>query len=147
MNRVQLDNVTTEAIEEMRSRELGTLHKRCHAWRDNGIAYKDAKRVHDLVAAKLVEYGINHKSTLEPQGNIPDRGLYLVPPHGKLIADGKKTAIVNKAKLNLTGRWVLVSGKQAFGVITVGEPESTLPDVFAERFQQHRVREKEREKW
>ena len=75
------------------------------------------------------------------------RGLYLVEPHGAMIADGRKRAIVKARRLDLEGEWVLVSGRQAYGIVGLGAPERVNAKDFDGRFDEHRVSTREREKW
>ena len=77
--------------------------------------------------------------------------LYLVSPHGSLIASGKKTAIVQAdlAK-DLRGDWMLVSGTgvgNAPGHILTGEPVAVTVEQFGSLFMDHRVTVRERERW
>ena len=71
-------------------------------------------------------------------------GPYLTPPHGELIWEGKKKAIVKKAKLNkLEDMGILSSGKLAYGFLRCYEGEEIGIDEFKEREKEHRVTESE----
>lgn len=75
-------------------------------------------------------------------------GVYLVPPHGELIYKGKKRVIVKSEKYDfLTQFNILVSDKLAFGYIRCSEPLKVPIDAFANSFNEHRITEREREKW
>lgn len=79
------------------------------------------------------------------------QGLYLVEPHGSLIANGKKTLIAKSKLLPLEGTWLLVSKENnqglEYGKITVGEPKMVPIDKFDSLFKYHRVTPKERSRW
>jgi len=79
------------------------------------------------------------------------KGLYLVEPHGRLIYDGRKTAIAKSKHVPLTGSWVIVSKEQgiglAYGVAQVGEPRIVTLKTFDSDFESHRVTLKERTRW
>lgn len=76
-----------------------------------------------------------------------ERGLYLVEPHGLWTWQGKKTAIAKGRKIDLSGEWVLVSGKQAYGHIDLAEPEQVSISEFDKRFNEHMVTPEERSRW
>ena len=76
------------------------------------------------------------------------RGLYLVEPHGRLIWEGKKKAIVKSRKFDLGGRWIIVSGPQAYGEAELeDEPEKVTGEEFDRRFAEHRITKSERQRW
>lgn len=75
------------------------------------------------------------------------RGLYLAPPHGEWIATGRKTAVAKSREFGLEGDWVLVSGKQAWGNLTLGVPEEVTLADFDSRFAEHQVSVKARRRW
>jgi ATP-dependent DNA ligase len=75
------------------------------------------------------------------------RGLYLVEPHGEMVADGRKKAVAKSRRFDLEGGWVLVSGKLAYGTVTLGAPEEVGLDEFDARFEEHRVTPEERRRW
>lgn len=74
-------------------------------------------------------------------------GLYLAPPHGRLIAEGKKTIVASASGADRSGPRVLVSGQHALGEIVLGAPYSVSGADFAHFFPEHRVKENERVKW
>lgn len=69
----------------------------------------------------------------------PIPGLYLAPPFGRLIHDGQMTTIAQPKRRDLTGPRVLVSGKLAYGIITLGTPAEVTTAEFDNRYEQHRV--------
>jgi len=87
----------------------------------------------------------------EQTEQVATQGLYLVEPHGRLIADGRKTLIAKSKHLPLEGPWFLVSKENnrglEYGEITVGEPKMVSIDKFDSLFQYHRVTPKERSRW
>jgi 2'-5' RNA ligase len=76
-------------------------------------------------------------------------GLYLAPPHGALLFDGKKRSVAKAHPLDgLAGNdLTLVSGPAAFGTVRLGEPETVSLEEFDARFEEHRVWPRERERW
>lgn len=76
-------------------------------------------------------------------------GLYLTPPHGRLIWDGKKTAIIKSIKLksHLDTPIYLLSGDLAYGIIKLGEPKEINLEQFKSLESKHRIGEEERLKW
>lgn len=95
-------------------------------------------------------------TTTEPEPNKEPKpgtlqGLYLVEPHGRLIADRRKTLIAKSKHLPLEGTWSLVSKENGrgleYGKITVGEPKPVAIDKFDSLFKYHRVTPKERSRW
>lgn len=75
------------------------------------------------------------------------QGLYLAPPHGELIATGKKVAIAKGRPMDLSGDWILLSGGHAYGHMTVGQPETVGMEDFKARRDEHGISEKERLRW
>lgn len=76
------------------------------------------------------------------------KGIYLVEPHGKLIASGKKTAIVKSRGFLIAGQnLVLVSGKLAYGLISLKKPKIISLFEFRKRFEDHQISHEDRKKW
>jgi hypothetical protein len=75
------------------------------------------------------------------------RGLYLVPPHGELIASGKKKSIAKSRQFALEGKWILVSGKFAYGTMKLGEPEKVSTREFDDKYEDHLVSRQDRLRW
>lgn len=85
------------------------------------------------------------------------RGLYLVPPHGELIAAGAKSAVVKSKYIpghrlfDLRGDWMLVSKVGGVGLglgdVTLGEPVEVSLDVFDTKEAEHRVERVDRMRW
>ena len=74
----------------------------------------------------------------------PAKGLYMTEPHGELVWKGKKRAIARAHPIDIAGRdFVLVSGRKAYGCVSVGEPEIVSEQKFDARFDDHRVSTKE----
>ncbi|MHC1572274.1 MAG: ATP-dependent DNA ligase, partial [Methanosarcinales archaeon] len=78
-----------------------------------------------------------------------ESGIYLVAPHAKLIADGKKTAIVKTIPLkDYIGKDLyLLSGKECYGVIRLGKPKVIDLDGFKATRQKHMITDEERKRW
>jgi len=78
---------------------------------------------------------------------IPSRGIYLVPPHGRLIWEGKKKAIVKTRRYNINENLILVSGKYAYGIISMGPPVPITKKEFDALRHKHQITEEEFKKW
>lgn len=80
-------------------------------------------------------------------------GIYLVPPHGRWIWEGKKLLIVKAKRFTeMVGKpLVLVSASMAYGVIKLKEPSEINLDEFFELAESeaggHLISETERQKW
>jgi len=79
----------------------------------------------------------------------PVAGLYLVPPHGKLIADRKKTLIVKtRAFLKYVDKPLyLISGKLAYGEIMLHEPREITREEFEKLRDKHMITKTEEKEW
>ncbi|MFH1487082.1 MAG: hypothetical protein ABIH46_13505 [Chloroflexota bacterium] len=85
------------------------------------------------------------------------KGLYLVPPHGELIATGVKSAIAkskyvpNHRLFDLRGDWMLVSKVNGVGVglgdMTLGNPVEVSLDEFDTKKAEHCVERVDRLRW
>lgn len=75
-------------------------------------------------------------------------GLYLVPSHGELIYQGKKTAIVKARDFQRCQQFnILCSGPHAFGFARFKPPRLVPVSALAELRDLHRVSDAERETW
>lgn len=76
-------------------------------------------------------------------------GIYLTPPHGRLIWEGKKKVIIKSIELksHLEEPLYLLSGKYAYGIIKLGKPRLINMTQFKQLAESHRVTEAERLKW
>jgi len=78
-------------------------------------------------------------------------GLYLKHPHSRLIYDGRKSVIAQSSPANIEGAHILLSKENgvglAYGLVTIGAPDTIDCDEFDSLFNLHRVTTKEREKW
>lgn len=75
-------------------------------------------------------------------------GLPLVSPHPRLIWQQRKTGIVKKQKLDLSGFRILCDfSGSAFGFIRCKDPEQIDLNRFKALIEKHQISEKEREKW
>jgi uncharacterized membrane protein (UPF0127 family) len=78
-----------------------------------------------------------------------DKGIYLVPPYGELIASGDMCCFAKpKVDDRLVGDRILVSGDKAYGVMRVGVPVEVKVGEFDSLFgQSHQVSRKDRLQW
>jgi 2'-5' RNA ligase len=76
-------------------------------------------------------------------------GIYLTPPHGKLIAEKKKRLIIKSVKFSrYTGTPIIVvSGKKAYGEIILKPPIEINLEEFNALRKEHRITERERNRW
>ena len=79
----------------------------------------------------------------------PQVGLILVKPHGKLIWEGKKTAIVKSVefKEHIGEPMYLIEDNVCYGIITLHEPVPIDKKEFKQLYDRHRVSEEERQEW
>ena len=76
------------------------------------------------------------------------KGLYLVPPHGKLIYENKKTAIVKSKDFDVEGKYfILVSDRKAYGYIECSKGKEIDLEEFKKRSGEHLISEGERKEW
>ena len=82
-------------------------------------------------------------------GTTQQWGLYLTPPHGRLIWDGKKTAMIKSIKLksHIGQPLYLLSGDTCYGIIKVSEPKEISISEFKNLEPKHSVSESERHRW
>lgn len=141
---MKLSEISKGSIAKASDEELLAVHRRLHQL-SAGSACARAKMKHDeIVAPEMLKREFEHKSPLVCE---KAKGLYLVPPHGELIATGRKTAVAKSREFGLEGDWVLVSGKQAWGNLALGEPEEVSLAEFDSRFPEHQVSVKARLRW
>jgi hypothetical protein len=77
-------------------------------------------------------------------------GIYLVPPHGRLLALRKKTAILKSRRYKIEGKsFVILSGLRAFGFVIFGKPKRirTADVLRGYKRKQHRVSPSEIRRW
>lgn len=79
----------------------------------------------------------------------PRRGIYLVEPHGRWIAEGKKTIIIKKKKFKTDPKepLYLIENKLCWGLIYLGTPIEIGPEDFKHLQDKHLVSDEERKKW
>jgi len=92
------------------------------------------------------------KFAKEPSESEPallnQRGLYLTPPHGELLWNGKKSAMVKSIKIGHINEPVyLLSGKYCYGIINVDEPKQINLNQFKSLANKHQITDTERQKW
>jgi len=149
---MEFEKITPETIQEVTPQEVLSLHRRAHRLATASFC-ETAQKKHDRVLVpEMGRRRMAHTSPLHCEEETKDlptdlRGLYLVPPHGRLIADGTKRAIAKPRPADLEGDWILVSGKKAYGTVALGEPQEVGLEEFDRRFDEHRVRPEERERW
>jgi len=80
---------------------------------------------------------------LEAFKNIVKDGLYLVPPHGQLIYEGKKTVIVKAQNFDLTKPRILISGGKAYGIVRTEESRVISLDEFDKLRNEHQITKEE----
>jgi len=81
---------------------------------------------------------------------IPEkvRGLYLVAPHGSLLASGEKRAVVKARKFKMAGEWLaILEDQRLLGVAKFKAPKALTLEEFRKTFDLHRVSQEERVAW
>ncbi|MEM5852929.1 MAG: hypothetical protein QXG39_02110 [Candidatus Aenigmatarchaeota archaeon] len=78
-----------------------------------------------------------------------ERGLYLVYPHGSLIAEGLKRAILKKRRYHIENELLyLIEGNRILGKIVLGAPKQIRSKAeFMSLFPEHRVTPEEALRW
>jgi len=149
---MNLDEIFAAKLQDVDDQELLSLHFRCHQLWSQGDAKlkRKVERAHRLISAEMRRRKMKHASPLkEVKGR--HRGLYLVPPHGRLIWEGKKKAVVKAKKFDMRGPLVIVSKENgtglAFGLAEFDEPVEIDLSEFARQADKHRVTEEERKEW
>jgi len=75
------------------------------------------------------------------------QGIYLVEPHGQMIYNGTKRAIVKSVKFSDLGPFFLLSSNRAFGVIKLDEPMEIDLEKFLALRDRHKITDEERRLW
>lgn len=76
------------------------------------------------------------------------RGLYLVAPHDRWVAEGSKTIVVKSRRFDVAGeRMVLVGPEHAWGVVVLEEPVAIDLATFDNLRSRHRITDAERREW
>lgn len=75
------------------------------------------------------------------------KGLYLTPPHGRLIYEGGQSVLVRPEEFDTSEKRILVSGNVAYGTIGFDAPTIVDNTEFASRFDEHHVSKQKRERW
>jgi hypothetical protein len=85
----------------------------------------------------------------ELKKSITSEGIYLVAPHGKLIAEGKKSIIVKSKFYDVIPNhpYILCEDAIAYGNIFLKKGEKISLDTFHKLYNEHLISEKERKKW
>jgi len=81
---------------------------------------------------------------------IPERvrGLYLVAPHGSLLAAGEKRAVVKARKFRMTGEWLaILEDQRLLGVAKFKAPKLLTIEDFRKTYDLHRISQEEKEAW
>jgi len=81
---------------------------------------------------------------------IPERvrGLYLVAPHGTLLATGEKRAVVKARKFRMAGEWLaILEDQRLLGVAKFKAPKALSLEEFRKTYDLHRVSPEERKVW
>ncbi len=144
--RIRISDLDEENIKGVTVDSLQDLHGHAHKTATRGdLDREQVEQLHSLCAAEMKRRQVDHDCPLE----FPfPRGLYLAPPHGQLIYDGRKTAIARPyPDRNVEGEFVILSGEFAYGVAQIGCGEKVTLDQFDEQFEAHRCRSTERMEW
>jgi len=82
------------------------------------------------------------------------QGLYLVPPHGEMIREGKKTAIIKSKPFGVKGFYLLCEGDRVLGYIRLKDrydgnpyPKRISLDEFRKLRNEHQISDEERKAW
>jgi len=74
--------------------------------------------------------------------------LYLVAPHGTLLATGEKRAVVKARKFRMAGEWLaILEDQRLVGVAKFKAPKPLTVEQFRKAYDLHRISEAERLAW
>lgn len=154
---MRVEDITPEALRDLSSGKLKELRLRCRQlFRKYDTIEKkeqliridksDLKEKYDLLMTEFQKRKIPYT---EWEIDKKLQGIYLVPPHGRWIWEGKKTLIVKaKAFRGMIGKpLILVSGKEAYGIIKLKVPKRITLEEFGKLECEHRISDEERTKW
>jgi len=146
---MDLKSLTPESLSVIPDEELVSIHDHLHrVFRVSGEKGLIAS-AHDMFAEEIASRNLSHSTPLVYHPH--HTGLYLKHPHSRLIYDGKKSLIVQPAIVPIEGSHILVSKENgtglAYGLVTIGEPDTIDRKGFDSQFNLHRVTTKERKKW
>ena len=150
-NYMDIHNLTSVNAADLSIEQLTLLHRGVHRAAKVSDEVDVLKASHSILATTLTDKGVGHGTPLNIT-HPPLPGVYLKAPHGSLIADDKKRAIAKPHPVvGIEGKCIIVSKENgiglAFGVATIGPPETVTVADFDKRFEEHRVTHKERAKW
>lgn len=79
----------------------------------------------------------------------PKKGIYLVEPHARWIAEGKKTLIIKSRKFDMDPKepLYLIEDKVCWGIIYLNEGKEITLEQFNELKEKHLITETDRKKW
>ena len=154
---MRVEDITTESLRGLSNGELKELRLRCRQlFRKYDTIEKkeqliridksDLKRKYDLLMTEFLKRKIPYT---EWEIDKKLQGIYLVPPHGRWIWEGKKTLIVKaKAFRGMIGKpLILVSEKEAYGIIKLKVPKRITLEEFGKLECEHRILDEERAEW
>jgi DNA adenine methylase len=89
------------------------------------------------------------ETALNALEQIMASGIYLVPPHGQMLYDGRKTAVVKLIYFKDLPKQFhyLCSGKMCFGAIRFKEAIEIDLEEFEQLRDKHRISDEERKRW
>jgi hypothetical protein len=122
------------------------------------ITWNEAREIAKLPSGKKNQFEeLTQKSKDKSEtSNISSgkQGIYLTPPHGRLIQEGDKRAILTSKKYsNIVGKHlILISDAEngegnAYGIIKLSDPETISWNEFKDYAMLHRVSFDEAKKW
>lgn len=159
---LHIKNIETYNPQTLSSKVLGDDLRIVVAWYSQALKGKfkkySLKQILNL-AQKIFEEAIKRGFKLKFESDayrslalkvlpkITKKGLYLVPPHGDYIYEGKKTLVVSSKKYKTQNPYLLVSKNKAYGYLALSEPYEITLDEFRKLQSKHRITEEERLSW
>jgi len=111
-------------------------------------------RVIDIDKDRSAPYFANQVVIIAEEANLLQKtklpGLYLVVPHGQMIADGDKTVIIKKRPIPkgyLARDLFLVEDKHVLGTLKLQEPKLITQKQFTALAPKHKISDTEAENW
>lgn len=85
---------------------------------------------------------------LEHLSKSVTRGIYISPPHGEMLVNGDKSAIIKSRQYPLTYLFnILVSGDKAYGYIRFTNPVTVSKSDIEKYYDTHKVSKSDSDRW
>jgi len=119
---------------------------------DNAIASPQLEPVEPRIITEKIECPVGRewdevtkKCVPKEEQAKPSRGIYLVAPHGRWIAEGKKTIVIKSKRFDLDEKepLYLLEDSLCWGIISLSTPEEINYHRFDETRNEHKITDDE----